>query len=220
MGPEGIPLTTELDTPAAAAPLPFDVPRAAPDHGRGPTRRGAKDHLVLAGMAIVAMGCILALSARHGPARASAQQMAVEQQVEGAIEKLAAPDGGTDPESCRAQAVIATFYCQAEQRQVPRHKLQCNPFVFQTPYRTPKPRPIKASAAALQPSAAVAEALAAAKTFTLQSILVGSHSRTAMISNNLLSKGQRIQGWTVVEIHPRQVELRWKDKICRLKMAE
>ena len=66
------------------------------------------------------------------------------------------------------------------------------------------------------------EAAAAAKRMQLQSILSSTHGKrkVAMISNNLLTEGQRIDGWTVVQIQPRSVTLKWKDRTFVLRMPE
>ena len=39
-----------------------------------------------------------------------------------------------------------------------------------------------------------------------------------MISNNLLTEGQVIRGWTIVKIQPESVTLKWKDQTVELKM--
>ena len=54
--------------------------------------------------------------------------------------------------------------------------------------------------------------MSAVHTLSLQSVVTGEHGTMAMISNNLLTVGQRIHGWTVSEIGPRHVVLAWKDR--------
>jgi hypothetical protein len=60
--------------------------------------------------------------------------------------------------------------------------------------------------------------LAAAKGLKLQSVLSG-RTPTAMISNNVLTVGQTISGWTVAEIHPRYVVLTWETHKFELRMG-
>jgi len=53
--------------------------------------------------------------------------------------------------------------------------------------------------------------MAEVRKLRLQSVLVGRQT-AAMVSNNLLTTGQTINGWTVSRIEPREVELTWKDQ--------
>ena len=53
----------------------------------------------------------------------------------------------------------------------------------------------------------------------LQSILFGEQT-VAVISNNLLTEGQQIDGWTVTQIRRRSVTLKWKDKTFVLEMQK
>jgi len=51
-------------------------------------------------------------------------------------------------------------------------------------------------------------------------VLSGSSGRFATISNNLLTEGQTISGWTVSKIIPGEVVLTWRDQTHVLKMGE
>lgn len=183
----------------------------------------SKGNLVLVGLFAASIACVYLLSLRSTPAAASAEQRRTELHVESALSLLARPNPTDAEKSRRAQAVLDAFYCQAAQRQIPLEKLSGNPFVF-------KPPGEPASPAAEPPTAPpgpenprdedLSEALTAVGQLTLQSVLTGSSGATAMISNNILSEGQTIRGWTIISIKPREVLLKWNDQRYVLKMPQ
>ena len=117
-----------------------------------------------------------------------------------------------------------TFYYEAKQRQIPLAELRGNPFVFHRPDTAPPEAPAPKQAS--EPpkdnhqERELADALAAARQLTLQSVLVGAHGATAMISNNLLTEGAQINGWTVKAVRAREVTLAWKDQEHVLTMPQ
>lgn len=163
------------------------------------------------------MGVYL-LSLRGGPSKASADQVQTEQNVESALTSLAKPPVADKD----VQTIIDSFYGQARQRQIDMDHLHGNPFVFKNP------TPITPTGPATKPAEAAAQpvntdrnaAVVAVKLLSLQSVLTGSAGRLATISNNLLSEGQVISGWTVSKINPKDVVLTWRDQTYVLKMAE
>ncbi|HOF19416.1 MAG TPA: hypothetical protein PK082_10945, partial [Phycisphaerae bacterium] len=64
------------------------------------------------------------------------------------------------------------------------------------------------------------QALDAVRQLTLQSVLVGTHGATAMVSNNLLTEGQTISGWKVEKIRPDEVVLTWKNQKHVLRISQ
>jgi hypothetical protein len=183
----------------------------------------ANGNVILLIIAVAGVGVLLVLRSGHAPAAASADQEAVEQQVDTALlqaKALAARRKNT------GRSIIERFYYQAEARQVPVEGVEGNPFRFRAPPReVPDPQPEETDAPAPQAetgttAAARRRALAAVRDLKLQSVMTGSRGRVAMVSNNLLTAGQSIHGWQVVDVGPRSVTLRWRDQIHRLTMRE
>ena len=153
-------------------------------------------NLGLVAMFAAGIGAIYLLSLRTGPATASAESKSAEVQVDDALTRLTKGD----PNNLKASTVVSTFYLQARQRQIPLEGLRQNPFVFRMPAQA-------AVVPATGPAQPVVEtqpdelaALDEVRHLRLQSVMQGSGGATAMISNNLLTEGQKIRGWTVKKI--------------------
>ena len=199
------------------------APMAPAPRPRKPDTSKIRDNLLLIVMPLVAAGVLYLLNQRGGPLPASAQQLQNELQVETAISTLSGRSSQTN--KVKTQTILDNFYHEARQRQVPVDRVRGNPFVFKSPQPstapspqsrpsepTPTPEPVDTDRTA---------AMTAAKQLTLQSILTGSGSRSvASISNNLLTEGQVISGWTVAKITPTEVYLTWRDQKFVLKMKE
>ena len=113
--------------------------------------------------------------------------------------------------SASAGAIVNQFYYDSRKRQIPPGQLASNPFCMVLPQaQTASPNPVTSVVAPDQEALALSEAKENVRDLSLQSVLIGSSGATAMISNNVLTVGRQIRGWTVVEIAPRQVVLEWK----------
>lgn len=200
----------------AAAPMPVAK------------RRGSsgtvfvRENLLLLAMPAIAAAVLYVLSLRGGPAAASAQQLQNELQVESAISTLSA---AADVNKVKTQSILENFYHEAKQRQIPIDRLKGNPFIFKMPGSN-KPA-VTAAKPAETPSASVpmdtdlAAAMSAVQQLTLQLVLSGASGRSsATISNNLLTEGQTISGWTVSKIGQTEVTLTWRDQTYVLKTKE
>lgn len=209
----------------------FKRPASSPADQEGQARLSvgaigsfSKGNLVLVGLFAASIACVYLLSLRSTPAAASAEQRRIELHVESALSLLARPNPTDAEKSRRAQAVLDAFYCQAAQRQIPLEKLSGNPFVFKPPGKVKLPAEAEPSVAPPDPENPrdedLSEAIAAVGQLTLQSVLTGSSGATAMISNNILSEGQTIRGWTIISIRPREVLLKWNDQRYVLKMPQ
>ena len=215
---------TTHEPPEFLNPDTDSTPRGLGDYvDSHPSRYGrqglTRENMLLTALFIAGIACVYFLSLRGGPQTASAQEKLTELRVNNAISGLTQIDNTHET----AMEVVHTFYHQASQRQIPLKNLKANPFVFKIP------GPVKPVAAAKtkQTPAPVKKANDQAKqamkevaNLKLQSILTGSHGAMAMISNNLLTKGQRIVGWTVADIEPRRVVLTWRDKTYVLKISQ
>ncbi len=172
-----------------------------------------RPNLLLLGLFIAGLAGVYVYSLREGPETASAEQRLVEAQVNSAIMGLRSNPVGKISRQDRAAVIVETFYYEAKQRQIPLESLNCNPFIF-TPPESAATTALKPQLEELpKPSASaqreLSDALAAVKQLKLQSVMMGSHGAMAMISNNLLTEGQQISGWTVRSIRPREVVLTW-----------
>jgi len=180
--------------------------------------------LMLVGLFLAGIAGLYVLSRSSGPASASASdaERLVEARVDSVLLTLGSPAESTrTPEGLK---VAERFYHDSRSRQIPLRDLQTNPFAFKVPPNLRKiiAKPKKIEVKKPTVSAEWKEAAAAAKRMQLQSILSSTHGKrkVAMISNNLLTEGQQIDGWTVVQIQPRSVTLKWKDRTFVLRMPE
>ncbi len=169
--------------------------------------------LFVAGVALVYI-----LSLRTGPAPASAEQQLVEAQVESALTQL------KNVQSRTSQKILGHFEYDITTRQVPPERLNGNPFIFYPPSQQPGQLALPdqdESPQQAEPFARkLSKALAVAEKLVLQSVLTGKHSNTAMISGNLITEGQKINGWTVSKIQSRKVTLTWGGRIHVLEMPK
>ena len=125
-----------------------EAPAAMPAQVSGPAR-GSKAagqrsgpinqaNLVLAGLFAVGIVVVYLLSLGDGPAQASAQQMAVEQQVESALDKLDQKIQDPANQVQRASKKIEEHHGQMRRRQVAAEDLGGNPFIFKPAQPKPK----------------------------------------------------------------------------------
>lgn len=207
------------------------LPAAKPARKRSPYRaQMIRSNAALAVMLLAAAAGIYAFSLRKGPATASAAQKAVETQIDTAILRItqqASSQPGAPQPGRVTRDLLQTFYDQVRDKQIPLAELSKNPFVFVRPLREEteepaQPAPTTASAPALAPlpGQSLPEVQAAFRSLRLQSIMMGQSSSggTAIISNNLLTEGQRIECFTIKSIQPKAVVLSWEDKEFVLRM--
>jgi hypothetical protein len=208
----------QLMDPAPAAPLP-------PEPTKGLSVGGIlkwfkQGNAPLAILFAAALAGVYLLSLRPGPATASAQDQAEDGQVEMALAQWQARAEVAEKSAGPARELVNTFYYETQQRQIPPGRLAANPFEFKTP--TSAPAAPLASAAESEPPNGDATPdggpLNAVKELRLQSVLAGPHGAMAMISNNILTEGQVIRGWTIIKIEPELVTLKWQDQTVELKM--
>jgi hypothetical protein len=197
------------------------APAAAEGPRGGPLLRDLlSGNWLLAALFAAGIVCLYAMSLMRGPLPASARQTEVQSSVDDALAKLSGAPGLTADKT--TAAIVETFYCEAKHRQIPASSLRGNPFVFQIlATEAPATRPAtEAKAAPPAETTRESEAMSAASGLRLQSVLMGARQNAALISDNLLTEGQVILGWTVTQILPREVHLTWKDKTRVLKMRE
>lgn len=198
----------------------------SPQAGDDPPRKGPRIQgaggLVLVGLFLAGIAGLYLLSLRNTPAAASARQKLVEAKVDAALKQLDPPAAAPQDRPGDKPGIIDRFYYDARARQIPSRDLQSNPFAFKAPPNMRKVEvPIPKEVERAKPAAVIAleQARAAVKGLRLQSVLSGARN-AAMISDNLLTEGQQIRGWTVERIQSRSVVLRWKDQTVTLTMPE
>ncbi|MHC4981938.1 MAG: hypothetical protein ACYTF6_02075 [Planctomycetota bacterium] len=195
--------------------------------GRPPSRTPpiSKGSLLLVGLFIAGIVCIYLLGRQSGPSEASAEQNTTQTQVENALSRLKASAGSRTVLAKKDDAVIKALSYDASRRQIPLANLRGdgNPFVFT---RAPagalamvnQEASLEAMGQEEDQTRGYSQALMEAEKLTLQTILTGSSGSMAMISNNLLTEGQKIRGWTVSTIGPNEVVLTWKNKTYVMKL--
>lgn len=130
--------------------------------------------------------------------------------------------GGKDQDD-ESGKLAATFYLNVKERQIPLAGLKINPFVTTgceayTEEKTSVLAEIKKEKVSdKSPVEIVAPPV---DKMLLQSVLVMGGASSATISGVLITKGQIIGGWTVVEIHPTKVILQWRDRKYILEMSQ
>ena len=207
----------EQDTDVMETAAPW-APKSAARLGLRSFKQG---NLLPAVLFLAGIGMVALLSLRSGPASALAQQSENETNVTSTLTQLKSDAARGAKAYNKAKAVVEMFHYQTDQRQIPPNQLEGNPFEFRV-RREEQPKQLAAAAReTVEPSAdslGLAEAMTVVKKLQLQSVLKSSNGATAMISNNLLTEGQVIQGWTVTKILAREVTLTWKDQTYQLKM--
>ncbi len=199
--------TATLEPQQCATPMP-----AAPKATGNPfLTRGS---LVLLGIYAAGFLALYVLGLRSGPKTAQGEQNLVYAKVDAALNLMdAQPSDGELTQRTNAKAIVDDFYTAAKQRQIDRTRLAGNPFIFRQ--KQPEAAPVEIVKEVVPEDKAPAElkaAMAAVKTLRLQSVLGGPQTTAALVSNNLLTTGQTIKGWTVARIGQREVELTWKDQ--------
>ncbi len=204
----------KTDKQASVGRLAFDADhlRMLVQRALGRPRALAVPALFLVGIVIVYM-----LGLRAGPRQASADEQQNEMRVEAALVRLDTAEADDDR---NAKEVVESFYTDTRRRQVPIDELVRNAFVFEPRGReADEDGPLSGTEYGSERSG-LHQAVARAKTLNLQSVLKGSGSSRALISDTLVSQGETIAGWTVEEIRPRSVVLTWEEHRFVLEMPQ
>jgi len=218
----------DLTSPAAGEARGGPVAELRPAAAEVPLRRRpagnpflTRGTVVLVGVYAAGIAGLYGLKLRNGPSTALADQGMLHAKVEAALNVMGAAPPAADLEQRRsAKAIVGEFYTAARQRQTEPKDLKGNPFLCRIPEAAPVQPTTRPEPAKPRGPDEADQALAAAKTLKLQSVLVGGREPTAMISQNLLTEGQTIKGWTVSRITPTEVELTWRDRKHVLEMPK
>lgn len=184
-------------------------------------------NIVLAVLFVGGAATVYALSLRKGPAEASAEQKLIESSVDSAILRLKyAPARGSNALNARnvARDLLSSFSDRIVKSQVPLDKLDKNPFKFaplarraSPPITEPQPQPKQPAKTPEQIT--YEQAMERLSRLRLQSVMMDSSGSAAIISNNLLTVGQQMEGFTVKRIGPKSVVLTWGGQEFVLKMS-
>jgi hypothetical protein len=211
------PIPAAPEPPALAeSPPAMAVAILPPGSGRGRGEFLTRGNVVLLALYVGGFGGMWLLGRQAGgPNKALAQQRNMHAKVESALSLLeATPSGGA---ASTAKGIVSEFYMAAKQRQLEAELLPKNPFVFQPTNVEAKPVEPEKPKLEAAPDEDEKYAMAAIKSLRLQSVLMGKQT-VAVISNNMLTEGQKVGPWTVSRIGAREVELTWKEKTHLLKM--
>jgi hypothetical protein len=204
--------------PAEFQPAQAQAPVARKSRRNAFLTRGS---LVLLGIYATGFATLYLLGHSGGPKAAKGEQNVVCAKVDAALDLMdAQPNAGELNHQTNAKAIVDDFYTAAKQRQVDRNRLVRNPFVFKE--KVPETAPVVMPKEVEPKDSVPAElkaAMEAVKTLRLQSVLIGK-CPAALVSNNLVTTGQNIKGWTVSKIAPREVELTWKDQKYVLELPK
>lgn len=181
-----------------------------------------RTNLLLIGLFAIGVASVYFLSLRKGPAKASARDQAVEQQVDSFISGSRAASG-SGLRSEEGQRLVEAFYEDITSHQVPLEELKTNPFAFAGsgepagPAEETARRPTAEELAHLKRKA---EVQAEFGKLALQSIMMSPRGGTAIINNNFVSEGQQLGSFKVAKINARDVLLIWEDIPYTLKIVE
>jgi len=187
----------------------------------------ARANVMLAVLFIGGSAVVYGLLLRRRPAEASAQDQLAEAQVDDALLRISklAPSGTGKPAPGRiTRELLQSFRTEISKHQVPLNRLSKDPFVFVPPLgKVAVPlRHTDTPAGNHQRIDPERETLEQAKarfaSLRLQSIMMGRSGSSAIISNNLVTVGQRIEGFTVESITRKAVVLVWENNRFTLKM--
>jgi hypothetical protein len=176
-------------------------------------------NLTMLAMIVVTAGGLFFLVRQSGPSAASADQKLMEQKVDLTLRHLENSRrellaGGKEED------IVERFYEDPSSRQIPQDELNTNPFRFKAPPSMQQVRTEENPSGRLVNAEEWKVALAAAQKLKLQSVLSGNGQTLAMISNNLLTVGEEIEGWKIESIDARSVTLRWRDRTYLLEMPD
>jgi len=218
-----------MDGAEASADVSAQAQTPPPGPRRSAYRRQMnRANILLAALFVGGLGSVYFLSLRKLPNEANAEEQVAETQVDNLILRLG-QKGGTTAGGRGTHRVtrelLRSFCDQIVQRQIPAGNLKKNPFAFVAP-RSTQPKPIRSEMigrrypSAVSPEYASYEnALATFRALHLQSVMMGRSGRMAIISNNVLSVGQRIEMFRIKSIESDAVVLTWQDKAFVLKMS-
>ena len=212
----------------AEADVQPQEPSANPQRKR--SRHGQqvfRANIVLIGVFVAGAATVYGLTFRNTPTKASAEQQVAESQVEAMIMRLASAADKVDVRRPGrvTNDLLKNFYDQITERQIPLRGLRKNPFHFVGPRlrvtlpASGTPQRSQATQPPEDPEKLTEEKVAVELgKLHLQSVMMGRGGSTAIISNNLLTVGQKIKCFTVKKIDSDSVVLEWGGRRYVLSM--
>ena len=179
-----------------------------------------RSNMLLIGVFAAGTVCVYVLGLRELPQVTSGEQAPAQIRVETRLKSLGKSDPTSGVKPGEGMAVVDTFYHQAKHRQIPIKALLRNPFVSRSPRLLTPSVPKAATKREEAKSKSLKEAIERVKKLKLQSVLVGSGGTIAVISGHVVTVGQEIQGWTVIQIESRWVALSWREQRFVLRMSQ
>ena len=180
----------------------------------------ARADILLIGVVAAGILCIYVLGLREPPLAASGQRPTVQITAETQLKSIGKSNSTGEIKAGKGMGIVDAFYYQAKHRQIPIEALLRNPFVSRSPRLAAPSLPKTVAKVIDGQSDPLKEAIERVEKLKLQSVMVGSGGATAMRSGQLLTVGQQVRGWTVVQIGPRRVVLAWRDQKFVLEMSQ
>ena len=210
-----------------AAPQQAQPQKSQPQHSSYKAQM-TRANVILAVLFAGGVATVYGLSVRKGPAEATAEQKLAESSVDSALLRFKGGSGrGSDALSARkiTRDLLSNFSDRIVKNQIPLAKLNKNPFVFVPPEARVAPSVTRVHPGSKPKVEETPEeitqkqAMERLSRLRLQSVMMGSSGSAAVISNNLLTEGQRTEGFTVKKISSKSVVLTWRGQEFVLKMS-
>jgi hypothetical protein len=193
-----------------------------PGSYRARTMRG---NVMMVLLFAAAAALVYGLTLWGGPTTASAEQQAVELQVDSTILRLSSEANLAGGGGGRiSRQLLLQFYDEIGQRQIALGDLGKNPFRFVPPagdapvVTTPGEDQTPVDPQLGGPMPTRDEMVARLNRLNLQAIQRAAGGAVAIISNNLVTEGQIIEGFTVKRISLKEVILTWNGEDFELCM--
>jgi len=209
----------------AGMPVAEAAPAAQSPASRTYKSQMNRANIIMAALFIGAGGLVYVLTLRKGPAQASADVRNIRTEVNSALQQF--KDSGrfsVDAQGARidTKKLLEKFKDQVSRRQIPMSALRKDPFVFVPPPRAAVRAGGPAEVVQAPPPDPKAQSRREVQgrfdSLRLQGIQRGRGGMVAIISNNLVTIGQRIDCFTVRKIEEESVTLAWEDEEFVLKM--
>ena len=204
---------TSMETPGSddQGASPMYTPPPAPKVGG----LFSKGNLLLMGLFAAALVGLYMIHVHSGAGSASAATKNTDAKMDSFLKTISELRKQGDK---KVTVALDTTKFEARHRQVPLTDLHLNPFRYKPieniglpSEAATQPSDVVTSAAQDAAKKEVENALTKVKELKLQSIISGREP-AALIDNNMVGVGQKIAGWTVVDIQPQQVKLTWRDQ--------
>jgi len=197
----------------------------APSSAEESANAQKRANIVLAVLFLAGMALVYFMSMNNETIKADPLETASETIVNHAVKQFQSNGGGvtgidttdTDKFNTSPVELAREMITGTAERQVPLKELKSNPFVLAPGKRTEPEKPKETKPTGLTPAAT---AVQKAEALQLQSIVIANDRSLAIVSDRLLTVGQKISGWRVHEIGNGRVLLKQGDLTYVLRVKQ